>query len=122
MKPNIVRDFNNGMSGIDRSDQMVFYYQGLRKSVQWYEKIEFHFIERFMHNCFYFFNQASPQSKINLTDFRTHVIKSLLAFDKMSRMERKPSNDGIIQSAYQQQKRKKPNLALQTLLQKWSAP
>ena len=25
MKPNIVRDYNNGMSGIDRSDQMLPY-------------------------------------------------------------------------------------------------
>ena len=25
MKPNMVRDYNNGMSGVDRSDQMVSY-------------------------------------------------------------------------------------------------
>ena len=29
MKPNIVRDYNTGMSGIDRPDLMLSYYQGL---------------------------------------------------------------------------------------------
>ena len=53
MKPNIVRDYNNGMSGIDRSDQMLPYYQGLWKSVWWYKKIGFHFIKMFVHNLFY---------------------------------------------------------------------
>ena len=33
-KPNIVRDCNDGMAGIDRSDQMLSYYSGLRKSVR----------------------------------------------------------------------------------------
>ena len=35
MKPNIVRDYNNGMSRIDRPDQMLSCYQRLRKSVRW---------------------------------------------------------------------------------------
>ena len=33
-KPNIVRDYNDGMAGIDRSSQMLSYYSGLRKSVR----------------------------------------------------------------------------------------
>ena len=41
MKPNIVADNNLGMSGIDRPDQMLSYYQGLRKTVRWYKKIAF---------------------------------------------------------------------------------
>ena len=32
MKPNMVRDYNNGMSDVDRSDQMVSYYDCLRKT------------------------------------------------------------------------------------------
>ena len=28
-KPNIVRDYNNGMAGTDRSDQMLSYYSSL---------------------------------------------------------------------------------------------
>ena len=32
-KPNTVRDYSNGMSGVDRSDQMLSYYQGLRNCI-----------------------------------------------------------------------------------------
>ena len=35
MKPIIAADYNLGMFGIDRSDQMLSYYQGLRKTVCW---------------------------------------------------------------------------------------
>ena len=45
MQPDIVADYSLGMSGIDRSDQMLSYYQGLRKTVRWYKKNGFHFLE-----------------------------------------------------------------------------
>ena len=35
-KPNIVKDYNNGMSGIDKADQMISYYDSLRKTIRWY--------------------------------------------------------------------------------------
>jgi hypothetical protein len=50
-KPNILRDYNNGMSGIDRSDQMVSYYSSLRKTLRWYKKISLHIIEVFIMNA-----------------------------------------------------------------------
>ena len=34
-KPISVRDYNNGMSGIDRSDQMLSYNSALRKTIRW---------------------------------------------------------------------------------------
>ena len=33
-KPNMVKDYNNSMSSIDRSDQMFFYHSGLRKTMR----------------------------------------------------------------------------------------
>ena len=57
MKPNTVRDYNNVVSGIDRSDQMLSYYQELQKSVWWYKNIGFHLNEMFVHNSFYLFKQ-----------------------------------------------------------------
>ena len=33
-KPNIERDYNDGMAGIDRSDQMLSYYSGLRNGTE----------------------------------------------------------------------------------------
>ncbi|XP_025200925.1 piggyBac transposable element-derived protein 4-like [Melanaphis sacchari] len=37
-KPAEIVDYNNYMSGIDRSDQMVSYYSSPRKSARWYKK------------------------------------------------------------------------------------
>ena len=56
-KPNTVRDYNNGMSGVDWSDQMFSYYQRLRKFIQWYKKIGVHFLDIFFHNSFYLTKQ-----------------------------------------------------------------
>ena len=83
MNPNNVRDFNNTISGICHSDQMLFYYHGLRNSVRWYTEIWFHFMKMLMHNSFYLFKQAKTQKKINLIDFCADVVNSLLDFDKM---------------------------------------
>ena len=34
-KLNMVKDYNNSMFGIDRSDQMLSYHSGLRKTLRW---------------------------------------------------------------------------------------
>ena len=47
-KPNIVCDYNNGMSRVDQSDQMLSYYQGLRSVFNGsyvYKKIRVHFLD-----------------------------------------------------------------------------
>ena len=35
-KPSMVKDYNNSMSSIDHSDQMLSYHSGLRKTLRWY--------------------------------------------------------------------------------------
>ena len=111
MKPNIVSNYNNGMSGIDRSDKMLSYYQGLRKSVRWYKKIGFHFIEMFVHNSFYLFKQANPQNKMTLIKFRTEVVKSLLDYEKLSQIERKGSSNAHYPKLFPaSEKKKNPTL------------
>ena len=73
-KPNIVRDYNNGMSEVDRFDQMLSYYQGLRNSIRWYEKIGVDFRNIFLHNSFYLTKQKYPGSfKISLLEYCTIV-------------------------------------------------
>ena len=55
MKPNIVRDYNNSMSIIDRRDQMLSYHSGLRKTLRWYKKAGVHILEIFLTNAFYLY-------------------------------------------------------------------
>ena len=78
MKPNVIKDYNHGMSGVDRSDQMLSYYQGLRKSVRWYKKIGFHFLEMYLFNSFCLYNKVNPASTKRLQNFRIEVVMGLI--------------------------------------------
>ena len=53
IKPNIVRDYKDGMSGIDRSDQMLSYHSALHKTICWCKKVCVHFVEKMLINVFY---------------------------------------------------------------------
>ena len=79
IKPNIVQDYNNSMSGIDWSDQMLSCHSGLRKTLSWYKKAGVHILEIFLTNAFYLYRKISPNKEIaHLVDFREVVIKKLI--------------------------------------------
>lgn len=77
MKPNIIRDYNQGMSGIDRSDQMLSYYTALRKIIRWHKKVALHIIEIYIHNAHKIFQRATS-SKIKLIKFREAFVDALI--------------------------------------------
>ena len=52
MKPNIIKDYNQYMSGVDRAEQMVSYYDCLRKTIRWYKKVALHFFDTFLFNAY----------------------------------------------------------------------
>ena len=64
-KPNIDQDYNNGMSGIDRSDQMLSYHSGLCKTVRWYKKVGVHMVEMMLTNAFYLYVKFAPNPHLN---------------------------------------------------------
>lgn len=73
MKPNVVRDYNNGMSGIDLSDQMLSYYSALRKTLFWYKKLAIHVFEIYIHNACMIYNQQAnlpPEKKLDALSFK----------------------------------------------------
>ena len=78
-KPNIVHDYNNGMPWVDWSDQMLSYYQGLRRCIQWYKKIGLHILDIFLHNSFNLTKQQRPGSfKIPLLEYHKIAVTSLI--------------------------------------------
>ena len=77
-KPNIVRDYNDSMSGIDRSDQILSYHSGLRKTLRWYKKAGVHILKIFITNAFYLYRKFSSNNEIShLGEFR-EIIKNLI--------------------------------------------
>ena len=82
-KPNIVRDYNDSMSGIDRSDQMLSYHSGLRKTLSWYKKAGVPILEIFITNAFYLYRKFSSNNEIShLGEFREIIIKNLIGEPK----------------------------------------
>ena len=78
-KPNIICDYNNCMSGVGWFDQVLSYYQGLRKCIWWYKKIGVHFLDIFLHNSFYLTKwQYHGSFKIPLLEYLTMAVKSLI--------------------------------------------
>lgn len=78
-KPNIVRDYNQGMSGIDRSDQMLSYYTSLRKTIRWPKKVSLHIIEIYIYiqNAHKIFQKVTS-SKMKLIRFREEFVIALV--------------------------------------------
>ena len=82
MKPNMVRNYKNGMSGVDRSDQMVSYYDCLRKTTQWYKKLALHIFDILVFNAFCLNSKYGTVKLPQLLKFReiitTHTLLQYL--------------------------------------------
>ena len=90
-KPNIVKDYNNGMSGIDRSDQMLSYHSALRKTIRWYKKVGVHLVEMMLTNAFYLHKKFGPRGDNNfgkLRLFRENIIENLVGPPRKSKRQR----------------------------------
>ena len=77
IKPNIVRDYNDGMSGVDRSDQMMSYNSAMKKSLRWNKKVGTHLLEMMVHNSHYLFKKGT-NTKMTITTFKEHSVRWLL--------------------------------------------
>lgn len=77
IKPNIIRDYNNGISGIDRSVQMISYYTSLRKTIRLLKKVSLHVIEIYVQNAHRIFQKVTSY-KIKLIKFRKEFVVALI--------------------------------------------
>ena len=82
---NMVRDYNNGMSGVDRSDQMVSYYDCLRKTTRWYKKLALHIFYIFVFNAFCLNSKYGTVKLPRLLKFRAIVTTHLIG-DKLNQV------------------------------------
>ena len=81
--PNMVKDYNNSLSGIYCGDQMLSYHSGLRKTLRWYKKAGLHILEMFLTNAFYLYRKLSTNKDFSyLVDFKENVIKCLIGEKK----------------------------------------
>ena len=109
MKPNIVRDYNNSMSCIDRGDQMISYHSGLRKTLRSYKKAGVHILEIFLTNAFYLYRKFSPNKEIaHLIDFVEVIIKKVIGKRKKEPTSISMANFQYLAAIPENQQKKKP--------------
>lgn len=82
LKPKCIVSYNENMGAVDISDMLISYNDCTRKTIKWYSKLFFHFLDISVLNAFYIFRQrarqANPNAKVNLGDFRIRLIRQLL--------------------------------------------
>lgn len=90
-KPLLVHDYNAGMLGVDKSDQIIGTYNVLRKCVRWWKTFFFHSIDIACVNSFILFQEHHKQHpdipELNLSarfdqlSFREMLLKEILNLD-----------------------------------------
>ena len=78
MKPNIIKDYNQYMSGVNRAEQTVLYYDCLRKTIRWYKKVALHLFDTFLFNAYRLNSKYGVDKIISLLKFRELVVTDLL--------------------------------------------
>jgi len=76
-KPSEIVEYNNYMSGVDRSDQMVSYYSSPRKTCKWYKKVIFHLLNVTIWNSFFIYKKHFDSPIMKFKAFRDLFIKNL---------------------------------------------
>lgn len=79
----LVRDYNQHMGYVDKSDMLKALYQINRKSKKWWHRIMWHFLDLTVVNAFIIYTTKSIGSfkNLSLKDFRTAVALGLIGAD-----------------------------------------
>ena len=76
--PAAIRRYNEIMAGVDRSDQLRAYYKLGRKSVKWWHRILYHFIDCTIANAFISFKLVHPNQSVDQLRFRLNLAAQLI--------------------------------------------
>lgn len=76
-KPKAVIDYNSGMLGVDRQDQVLSCFPIMRRNVKAYKKIFFYLMDMATYNAFCIFKKVTNK-KLHYTDFRLNLVDQLL--------------------------------------------
>ena len=79
IKPTCVVDYCKNMGGVGVADQMLQYYEALRRTVKWWKKLFFHFLNLMVLNSYkLYLKYGNRPSKRSHQKFRSALVSSLV--------------------------------------------
>src|SRR4051812_36173801 len=77
MKPICIKEYNENMGAIDKSDTQISFLECVRKTIKWYKKFFFHLLDVTLYNAFILYKLKTGKT-MHLSDFRLEVIRSII--------------------------------------------
>lgn len=77
-KPKLIIDYNNGMQGVDRQDQVLAYNPIMRRYSKGYHKIFFYLFDMVLFNAYVIFSQLKNPKRYHFSDFKVAVAEQML--------------------------------------------
>ncbi|XP_066585582.1 piggyBac transposable element-derived protein 4-like [Prorops nasuta] len=104
LKPKCVIDYNMGMIGIDRQDQVLASFPIMRKFMKGYRKIFFYMCDMALLNSYILYNKTIMGKKQNYTEYRLRIAEGILQTVPLQNYNRpEPVSNGDIPMRLQAQ-------------------
>jgi hypothetical protein len=79
--PASIYQYNIYAKGVDKNNQLVSYHLANRKTIKWYKKVFFYFIEISLVNSFLIYKHNCSDLKMSLLEYKIEIIKNLIGKD-----------------------------------------
>lgn len=76
-KPLAVLDYNAYMGGVDKSDMQIHFVECVRKTIKWYKKLFFHFVDMVVLNGYNMY-RIKNKKRQTLGEFRIELVRELI--------------------------------------------
>ena len=78
LKPDCVLDYTKNMRLVDKSDMQISFIDCMRKSVKWYKKLFFHFLDLSLLNAYNLYLIKTGNNALSLKHFIRNIITQVL--------------------------------------------
>lgn len=77
MKPLCIIDYNYNMGGVDQTDMLISSIEAARKSMKWYKKLFFHFLDLTIVNSHALYKDVTKKN-VSIADFQLAVCRQII--------------------------------------------
>jgi hypothetical protein len=85
-KPTVIVQYTSLMGGVDLSDQLMNYYNFLRRTKKWWRKMWVHLLNMILHNAYILNRNFGHDKKMSHYDFREEIALQLIAESRPARV------------------------------------